>query len=340
MTESVNRQLVLVARPLEAVGDEHFEMREAPVPEPGDGQVLVETVWLGFDPTQRGWLNDVPSYMPPVALGEPMRASGVGRVVASNDPAYAEGDMVSGLLNWQDYSVQGPGVGFGLTKVPDGIPPEAVLSVFGTTGMTAYFGMLDLGEPKEGHTVFVSGAAGATGSVAAQIAKLKGATTVIGSAGGPAKCAWVTDTAGLDACIDYKSENTADRLKELAPKGLNIYFDNVGGPTLEAALDNIAMNARVVLCGAISTGYDMSAPAPGPRNYMQLVIMRARMEGFIIIDYMHRYPEAIAEMAGWVSEGKIVYEQQVSEGLENAPAALRGLFEGANLGKQLLRVRD
>lgn len=339
MSETVNRQLVLVDRPLAEVGDEHFEMREAPVPDPGVGQVLVETVWLGFDPTQRGWLNDVPSYMPPVAMGEPMRASGVGRVVASNDPALAEGDWVSGLLNWQDYSLQGPGIGFGVQKVPGGIPPEAVLSVYGTTGMTAYFGMLDLGDPQPGETVFVSGAAGATGSVAAQIAKLKGAT-VIGSAGGPAKCAWVTDTAGADACIDYKGEDTSARLGELAPSGLNIYFDNVGGPTLEAALDNIAMKGRVVLCGAISTGYDMSSPPPGPRNYMQLVIKRARMEGFIIIDYMSRYPEAIAEMAGWVAEGKIVYEQQVAEGLENAPATLRGLFEGANLGKQLLRVRD
>ncbi len=320
------------------VGPEHFEMRESPMPEPGDGQVLVETVWLGFDPTQRGWLNDVPSYMPPVAIGEPMRASGVGRVVTSNDPALSEGDWVSGLLGWQDYSVQGPDVGFGIQKVPVGVPPEAVLSVYGTTGMTAYFGMLDLGDPQPGHTVFVSGAAGATGSVAAQIAKLKGAT-VIGSAGGPTKCAWVTDTAGIDACIDYKSEDTSKRLRELAPGGLNIYFDNVGGPTLEAALDNIAMNARVVLCGAISSGYDMSEPAPGPRNYMQLVIKRARMEGFIIIDYRERFGQAVAEMAGWVAEGKIVYEQHVTEDLENAPATLAGLFTGANLGKQLLRVR-
>lgn len=339
MIETENRQLVLVERPMGAVGDEHFELRTAPVPDPGEGQVLVETVWIGFDPTQRGWLNDVPSYMPPVAIGEPMRASGVGRVVASANPKFAEGDWVTGLLNWQDYSLQGDGIGFGLTKVPDGIPPQSMLGVFGTTGMTAYFGMLDIARPEPGETVFVSGAAGATGSVAAQIAKLKGCT-VIGSAGGAEKCAWVTDRAGLDACIDYRSEDTRARLGELAPGGLNVYFDNVGGPTLEAALDNIALNARIALCGAISTGYDMETSPAGPANYMQLVIMRARMEGFLVIDYIPRFPEAIAELAGWVAAGKVVHEEQVAEGLENCPATLRGLFEGANLGKQLLRVRD
>lgn len=339
MSSTQNRRLVLVDRPLAVVGDEHFEMRTEPIPEPGPGQVLVQTVWIGFDPTQRGWLNDVPSYMPPVQIGEVMRASGVGRVVASNDPDLAEGDMVSGLLGWQDYSVQGPGIGFGVRKVPEGIEPQAVLSVFGTTGMTAYFGMLDLGQPAEGEMVFVSGAAGSTGSIAAQIAKVKGAT-VIGSAGGERKCNWVTAEAGLDHCIDYKSEDTAARLAELAPRGLNVYFDNVGGPTLEAALANIAMRARVVLCGGISSGYVMEELPPGPRNYMQLVIMRARMEGFIVIDYMDRYPEAFAALKQWVDEGRIVYAEQVTEGLENCPGTLRGLFEGANLGKQLLKVTD
>ncbi|MFN3218004.1 MAG: NADP-dependent oxidoreductase [Acidimicrobiales bacterium] len=339
MTEATNRQLILVDRPVGPVGDENFELRTGPVPEPGPGQVLVETVWIGFDPTQRGWLNDVPSYIPPVPIGDPMRASGVGRVVASNDPAYAEGDWVSGLLGWQDYSVQGPGIGFGINKVPDGIPPQAVLSIYGTTGMTAYFGMLDLGKPEAGETVFVSGAAGSTGSIALQIAKLQGAT-VIGSAGGARKCEWVTDVAGADACIDYKSEDTQARLRELAPKGLNLYFDNVGGPTLEAALANIAMRARIVLCGGISSGYGVEELPPGPRNYMQLVIMRARMEGFIVIDYMDRYAEGIKAMSEWVANGDITYTEQVAEGLENCPATLRGLFEGANLGKQLLKVRD
>lgn len=339
MTSSKNRQLVLVERPLGPVGDEHFDLRSSDVPDPGPGQVLVETVWIGFDPTQRGWLNDVPSYMPPVALGEPMRASGVGRVVASSNDAYAEGEWVSGLLGWQDYSLHGAGEGFGIQKVPDGIPPRAMLSIYGVTGVTAYFGMLDIGAPRDGETVFVSGAAGSTGSIAAQIAKLKGCT-VIGSAGGQRKTEWVTDVAGIDACIDYKSESTDARLGQLAPDGLNVYFDNVGGTTLEAALAHIAMRARVVLCGGISSGYDMNEPPPGPRNYMQLVIMRARMEGFIVIDYMNRYPEGIAQMAEWVANGDIVYAEQVAEGLENCPTTLRGLFEGANLGKQLLKVRD
>lgn len=334
-----NRQLVLVDRPTGPVEDRHFELRTTAQPEPGPGQVVVETVWIGFDPTQRGWLNDVPSYMPPVQIGEPMRASGVGRVIASNDPAFSEGDWVTGLLGWQDYSLHGAGAGFGIQKVPEGLEPRAMLSVYGTTGVTAYFGMLDLGQPAEGETVFVSGAAGSTGSIAAQIAKLKGCT-VIGSAGGPRKNAWVTDVAGIDACIDYKSEDTEARLRELAPKGLDIYFDNVGGPTLEAALANIAMRARVVLCGGISSGYDMNELPPGPRNYMQLVIMRARMEGFIVLDYADRFGEAIAQLAQWVGEGKIVYAEDIAEGLENCPATLRGLFEGANLGKQLLKVRD
>lgn len=331
-----NRQLVLVERPLTTVEDHHFEMRSAPVAEPGDGEVVVKVDWIGFDPTQRGWLNDVPSYIPPVQIGEVMRASGVGTVVASRNDRFAEGDVVSGLLGWQDYSVSAGGGPFGLSKVPDGIPPQAIMSIYGTTGMTAYFGMMDIAKPQAGETVFVSGAAGSTGSIAGQIAKIQG-STVIGSAGGPTKCAWVTDEAGYDSCIDYKNEDTKTRLKELAPKGLDVYFDNVGGPTLEAALDNIALNARIALCGGISSGYTADGLPPGPRNYMQLVILRAKMEGFLVIDYRDRYPEGIAQMKEWVDAGKITYAEQIAEGLEHCPATLRGLFEGKNLGKQLLR---
>lgn len=340
MSELLNRQLVLVNRPVGAVSDSDFELRTAPLREPDDGEFVVRTLWLSFDPTQRGWLNDVPSYLPPVQIGEVMRAGAVGQVVASKHPGFAVGDFVNASAGWQDYLVTNGMTSIGpVGKIPEGIDPKAMLGVYGITGLTAYFGLLDLGEPKEGSVVLVSGAAGATGSVAGQIAKIKGAT-VIGIAGGAEKCAWVTDVARFDACIDYKAGDLTRAIRAHAPKGVNIYFDNVGGPTLEAALANIAMRARVVLCGGISSGYGTDALPPGPRNYMQLVIMRARAEGFIVLDYASRFSEAVKELAGWVAQGKIVYAEDIQEGLENAPATLRRLFEGRNLGKQLLKVAD
>jgi NADPH-dependent curcumin reductase CurA len=334
---TTNRQMILVDRPLAAVEARHFELRESPAPTPGDDEVLVRVEWLGFDPTQRGWLNDMPSYIPPVQIGEVMRASGVGEVVASNHPDYSPGDKVMGLLGWQEVACLKPEGMIRLTKVPDGVDPKAMLSIYGTTGLTAYFGMLDVAQPVEGDVVFVSGAAGSTGSIAGQIARLKGAT-VIGSAGSAEKCAWVTDVAGFDHCFNYKTDDTAAEIKRLAPKGLNVYFDNVGGPTLDAALANLAMNARVALCGGISSGYTMEELPPGPKNIMQLVIMRARMEGFLVIDYIPRFPEAIMQLAAWVAEGKIAYAEDIQHGLENAPATLARLFDGKNLGKQLLQL--
>lgn len=332
-----NRQMILVERPIAAVEPRHFELRESAVPTPGDGEVLVKVGWLGFDPTQRGWLNDVPSYIPPVQLGEVMRATGVGEVVSSNHAEYTAGDQVMGLLGWQDYACLAPEGMIRLTKVPAGVDPKAMLSIYGTTGLTAYFGMLDVAMPAASDVVFVSGAAGSTGSIAGQIAKLKGAT-VIGSAGTAEKCAWVTDVAGFDHCFNYKAEDTSAELKRLAPRGLNVYFDNVGGPTLDAALANLAMNARIALCGGISSGYTMEELPPGPKNIMQLVIMRSRMEGFLVIDYIPRFAEAIGQLAAWVGEGKIAYAEDIQEGLENAPATLARLFEGKNLGKQLLKL--
>jgi NADPH-dependent curcumin reductase CurA len=341
MSSLLNRQLVLVNRPRAAVADADFELRTEPVRDLVDGEFLVRTLWLSFDPTQRGWLNDVPSYLPPVQIGEVMRAGAVGQVVASKHPGFAVGDFVNAAAGWQEYLITTGMTGLGpVGKIPAGVDPKAMLGVYGVTGLTAYFGMLDLAEPKEGSVVLVSGAAGATGSVAGQIAKIKGAAKVIGIAGGAEKCAWVTDVAKFDACIDYKSEDLTKAIRTHAPKGVNIYFDNVGGPTLEASLANIAMKARVVLCGGISSGYGMEDLPPGPRNYMQLVIMRARAEGFIVLDYAPRFGEAVKDLSAWVAEGRIAYAEDVQEGLENAPATLRRLFEGKNLGKQLLKVAD
>ncbi len=332
----VNRQWLLAKRPDGLVGPENFELREVPIPEPGDGEVLLRNLMLSFDPTQRGWMEDRPSYIPPVAIGEVMRASGVGQVVASNHPDLAVGDLVQGLVGWQDYTLAVPAPGLGFSKLPDGVTPRLALSVLGLTGITPYFGLLDLGKPEPGQTVLVSGAAGATGSVAAQIAKIEGCR-VVGIAGGPDKCAWLRDRAKLDGTIDYKSEDVRARIGALCPDGVDVYFDNVGGPILEAALDHIAERARVVLCGGIS-GYNAKTPPPGPNNLMNLVIRRGRMEGFIVIDYVARFGEAIAKLLAWVNEGRIAHEEDVQQGLENAPETLRRLFEGKNLGKQLLEI--
>ena len=336
---NTNRQWLLAKRPFGIVTRENFEYQETPIPEPGDGEVLVRNLFLSFDPTQRGWMEDRESYLPPVQLGEPMRAGSIGQVAESNNPEFAPGDLVQTTGGWQDFVVAAPGQGvMGLSKVPEGVPPELMLSVLGVTGLTAYFGLLDLGEPKAGETVLVSGAAGATGSVAGQIAKLKGCR-VIGIAGGPEKCRWLIEEAGFDDVIDYKKEDVNARIGETCPDKVDIYFDNVGGDILEAALNHINMKARVVLCGGIS-GYNATEPVPGPVNLMNLVVMRARMEGFIVIDYMDRAGEAIAELMAWIQAGQLVYQVDMQEGFENIPDTLNRLFTGKNLGKQLLRIAE
>ena len=332
-----NRRWTLARRPHGMVKESDFAFGEAPVPQPGDGQVLVRVLHLSFDPTQRGWIEDRPSYLPPVQIGEVMRAAGVGQVVASKDPNCKPGDLVQGLFGWQDYALV-PGMMVAASKLPPGVPPTWSLGVLGITGLTAYFGMLEIGQPKPGETVVVSGAAGATGSVAGQIAKIQGAR-VVGIAGGPDKCAWLTKEAHFDAAIDYKHEDVAARLRELCPKGIDVYFDNVGGEILDAALGQIALRARVVLCGAIS-GYNEATPPPGPRNLMNLVVQRGRMEGFIILDYVGRFGEAVPKLAEWVRSGAIVHQEDVQHGLENAPRTLLRLFTGANTGKQILQIAE
>jgi NADPH-dependent curcumin reductase CurA len=330
-----NRQWVLVRRPKGMIDPSLWELRESEVPKLQDGQALVRVLYLSFDPTQRGWLEDRPSYIPPVGLGEVMRAGAIGQVVESRSPDVRPGELVQGMFGWQDYAIAQPG-GLMQGKVPKGVPPTWPLGVLGVTGLTAYFGLLDLGQPKAGETVVVSGAAGATGSIAGQIAKLQGCR-VIGIAGGREKCRWLTEKAHFDGAIDYKSENVAARLAELCPRGIDVYFDNVGGEILDACLARLAMKARVVLCGGISA-YNEVQPPPGPRNLMALVLQRARMEGFIVIDYLPRFPEGVAKLSEWVQAGKITHAEDIQVGLENAPKTLLRLFEGKNLGKQILEV--
>ena len=339
MTDT-NRQWLLKERPSGMVGPEHFEKVEGPVPTPNldAGEVLVKTLTLGFDPAMRGWIRDERSYLPPVALGEPMRASGVGQVIKSQNPDLPEGTLVQGLLNWQDYSIGDPAGLVPPRPLPEGISPNMALSVFGTTSLTAYFGLLDVGQPKAGETVLVSGAAGATGSVAAQIAKLKGCR-VIGIAGGEDKCRWLMESCGLDGVIDYKRENLGERLKVLCPNDVDVFFDNVGGDTLEAVIDRMADFGRIVLCGAISQ-YNAESPAPGPSNLMVLVARRIRMEGFIVLDYLNRAEEAFTELGAWIMEGKIAWREDEQEGFDNIPATLQRLYDGRNQGKQLLKLAD
>ena len=298
----------------------------------------MRNLYVSFDPAMRGWMEDRKSYIPPVGIGEVMRASCVGQVVESKAAGFAPGDFVQGLFGWQEWAVAGPGLRQA-TRLPPGTPLTWPLGVLGITGLTAYFGLLDLGKPKAGETVLVSGAAGATGSVAAQIAKHVVGCRVVGIAGGREKCAWLTGELGLDAAVDYKREDVTRRIGELCPQGVHVYFDNVGGEILDAALAHIAERARVVLCGGIS-GYNEKEPPPGPRNLMNLVIRRGRMEGFIVIDYAPRFGEAVKELAGWVSAGKIKHREDVQRGIENAPRTFLRLFRGENTGKQLLRVGE
>jgi hypothetical protein len=338
MTAPTNRRWLLAERPTGMCEDRHFRWVEEPVPAlEADGEILVRNVYLSLDPTQRGWISR-DTYLPAVALGEVVRSGGVGRVVESRNPAYAVGDLVQGLVGWQDYARIAATSAAAPTKLPPGVPIPLAMSALGLTGLTAYFGLLDVGKPAAGETVVVSGAAGATGSIAGQIAKIKGCRA-IGIAGGKSKCDWLVKEARFDAAIDYKSEDVGARLKELCPKGIDVYFDNVGGDLLDLALARLAMKGRIVLCGAIAA-YNDAQPRPGPKNYTNLIIKRGRMEGFLVFDYMSRAPQAAMELFGWIQGGQMINQVDVMQGLENAPAALRRLFLGENQGKQLLKIAD
>jgi NADPH-dependent curcumin reductase CurA len=330
----VNRRVLLTARPEGQPTDEHFTIDEQDVPDPGDGELVIRISHISLDPAMRGWMRDVPSYIPPVGLGDVMRAGAVGEVVASENDRFAAGDHVYGAFGVQQYATSD---GAGLQKLDPGVAPlPTYLGALGLPGMTAYFGLLDVGQPKAGDTVLVSGAAGAVGSAVGQIAKIKDCRA-IGIAGGPEKCAHVVDDLGFDACVDYKNEDVRKALKQHAPDGVDVYFDNVGNPILDAVLTRIARGARIVICGAIAQ-YNADA-MEGPRNYMQLLVRRARMEGFVVFDYTDRYREAAQEIAGWMQEGRFTTREDiVGAPVDAFPQVLRRLFDGDNVGKLVLEV--
>jgi NADPH-dependent curcumin reductase CurA len=334
-----NRRLLLRERPNDAVGPEHFEMVEEPIPEPGDGEVLLRTKWLSFDPAQRGRLNDVRSYVPPVQIGAVMEADGIAEVVASHAAGVEVGDVVHADVGWQDYAVVDPAATRTFEPVPKEVSdPRMMLGPLGMTGLTAYFGMTDIGRPVEGDSVLVTAAAGATGSIAGQIARIKGAAQLVGTAGSEDKRAWVRDVAGFDDCLDHYADDILRQIRGANREGYQVVFDNVGGTLLDAALFNIANHARVVLCGSISTGYKPQRPDVGIYYYQLLTMRRSRMEGFLVTDYAGRFDEARRDLLAWIEEGRLIQQYDELEGLEQAPAALDRLFRGGNLGKQLVRL--
>jgi NADPH-dependent curcumin reductase CurA len=331
--DAVNHQFRLAARPVGLPKDSDWGRTEEPVSSPAEGEVLVKTEYLSLDPAMRGWMNDARSYIPPVELGAVMRAMGAGEVIESRHPTVSPGDAVTGVLGVQEYAVLS---GDAVTKVdPDSASLPVYLNTLGMPGMTAYFGLLDIGRPQPGDTVVVSGAAGAVGATVGQIAKLKGARAV-GIAGGPEKCRHITEDLGFDAAIDYKSESVGRALRQHCPDGIHVYFDNVGGEILDAALAQLARHARVVICGAISQ-YNETQPR-GPVNYMSLLVNRATMTGFLVFDYADRYPEAVREMTPWLAEGQLKSVEDIVTGFDTFPDALLRLFRGENTGKLVLRV--
>ena len=331
-----NRKWILKERPSGLVKDSDFELVSEVLPKINEGEILLENLYLSFDPTQRSWLNDVPGYLPPIQIGEVIRSGGIGRVIDSNNPEYKTGDLTFGLIGWQTHCLTKPNVDDRFRVVPDLLPIPTMLNVMGSTGITAYYGLIELGKPKSGETVLVSGAAGATGSVVVQIAKLKGCH-VIGIAGGKEKCDWLKDI-GVDDVIDYKTSDVHKELPKVVKNGVDIYFDNVGGKILETVLELININARVLLCGGISSGYDATRPADGPNNLFSLIIKRATMQGFLVLDYLPKSEKALEEIATWVMEGKLQHREDIQKGIENCPQTLNRLFTGKNKGKQLLKI--
>ena len=335
MADALNHRVLLAQRPEGLVREDDFTHDAQPIPEPGDGELLVRTEWLGIDATVRTWLSKAEGYIEPVAIGDAVRCSGIGRVVTSKSDKIAAGQLVATLTGWQEYVVvtDDPML---TTPLADDMDPHAALGVFGSSGLTAYVGLTEIGKIKEGETVVVSAAAGATGSIAVQIAKLHGCR-VIGITGTDEKCSWLVDELGIDGAINHRTDDVQARLRELCPKRVDVFFDNTGGPILDAVLGRLADRARVVLCGAISSYNDHHKP-PGPPNYLNLISRRARMEGFISWDYWGRWAEITETLAGWIAEGKLKHRSHVFEGLESAPQALNAMFTGDNIGKIVIRV--
>jgi NADPH-dependent curcumin reductase CurA len=335
MTDRINRQWRLAARPVGNFKDSDFEWTEKPVPALNEGELLVHNEYISLDPTNRGWANETDTYLPAVKLGDVMRGGAIGVVEESRNPNFKAGDRVSGLLGWQEYAVSD---GTGLTKLPDNpaIPLTAYMGLFGHIGLTAYYGLLDVGQPKAGETLVVSGAAGAVGSLVGQIGKIVGCR-VVGTAGSDEKCRWLTEELGFDAAINYKKENVLQALRRACPNGIDVYFENVGGEILDAVLLLMNIGARISLCGLISQ-YNATERVPGPYNFVMLIVKRARVQGFLVSDYMNRAQEAMTQLGRWLMEGKIKYRVDVVEGLEQTPRAVNKLFEGTNQGKLVVKI--
>jgi NADPH-dependent curcumin reductase CurA len=331
----LNRRFLLRERPTDRIGPETFELVEEEVPEIGDGEALVRTEWLSLDPTNRTWIDDTPTYLPPVAIGEVMRALGLGRVVRSNHPGYEEGKLVQGLVGWQEYSVASDSAPLLPTPELD-VAPSSFLGVLGMTGLTAWVGITQIGKPQPGETVVVSAAAGAVGSVAGQLAKAKGAR-VVGIAGGPDKTAMLTEELGFDAAVDYKAEDWREQLVAATPDGIDVDFENVGGEIMDAVFARLNIRSRVALCGLIS-GYNEEGAPAGPKAFGNLLIKRSLLQGFIVLDHFHQAPEAVAEISALMAEGKLKPLETVVEGFEQLPETINMLFDGANVGKLVVRV--
>ncbi|MEI6447387.1 MAG: NADP-dependent oxidoreductase [Actinomycetes bacterium] len=334
----INRRLLLKTRPEGLVKNSDFDLVEEAVPEIGEGEALIRTTFLSLDPTNRVWMTDAPGYLPPVQIGEVMRSGGIGRVVASNSPRYEVGQLVNGFTGWQDYVVASDSLPFTPLPAIPGVPDSAFLGALGMTGLTAYFGITDVAQVGEGDTVVISAAAGAVGSVAGQISKILGAR-VVGIAGGPAKCAWLTDELGFDAAVDYKADDWLAQLKAATPDGIDVDFENVGGEVMEAVFARLNIGARVALCGLISGYNDPEGPG-GPANFGALISKRAKVQGFLILDYFGQMEAAVGQLAQWMGEGKLQHRETVVEGLENTPESLNLLFTGQNTGKLVVKIAD
>ncbi|ETW24393.1 NADP-dependent oxidoreductase [Mycobacterium gastri] len=331
-----NRRFLLRERPTGRIGADTFELSDAPVPEIADGEAMVRVDWISLDPTNRAWINDLPSYLPPVGIGEVMRGGGLGEVVESKNPRYPVGQTVQGLVGWQEYAVVSDATPVLPVDVADGVSPSAYLGALGMTGLTAWIGIRDIGKPRAGETVVVSAAAGAVGSVAGQLAKADGAR-VVGIAGGPEKCALLTEQLGFDAAVDHRADDWPAQLAAATPHGIDVDFENVGGDIMDAIFARLNIGARIALCGLIS-GYNSVDPPPGPRAFANLLVQRATLQGFIILDHLHRAPEATAEISGLIAEGKLTPLETVVAGFEQLPTAINMLFDGKNVGKLVVKV--
>jgi NADPH-dependent curcumin reductase CurA len=331
-----NRRFLLRERPTGRIGPGTFELSEEAVPEIGDGEALVRVDWISLDPTNRAWINDTPTYLPPVGIGEVMRGGGLGEVVASKNPNYAVGQTVQGLVGWQEYAVASDAMPLFPVDVTEGVSPSAYMGALGMTGLTAWIGIRDIGRPRPGETVVVSAAAGAVGSVAGQLAKADGAR-VVGIAGGPEKCALLTEQLGFDAAVDHRAGDWRTQLRAATPKGIDVDFENVGGDIMDAIFARLNIRARVALCGLIS-GYNSADPVPGPRAFGNLLIQRATLRGFVVLDHLDRQREAAAEIAGLIADGRLTPLETVVEGFEQLPTAINMLFDGKNVGKLVVKT--